>query len=61
MGKYRIVKFTYESNESRYQIQQKFLWFWFDVGGEYWETLQFARKRLVEIGGQKVVTKVVVE
>jgi len=60
MSRYRIIKYSYESGEVRYQIQQKFLCIWIDVGGEYWETLDFAKERLRQFEGNKILSKSVI-
>lgn len=61
MSKYRIAKRTYSSGDVRYQIQEKILWWWFDLGSEYWQSLSFAQDRLRSIEGNKVVNQEIIQ
>lgn len=61
MSKYRIVKTVYESGDARYQIQQKFICWWIDLGGEYWQTLNFAKDRIRSLEGNRIISEEVVE
>ena len=60
MNKYRIVKRTDSSGDVRYQIQEKILWWWFDLASEYWSSLSFAQDRVKSFEGDKVVNQEIV-
>lgn len=61
MSKYRIAKRTYSSGDVRYQIQQKILWWWFDLASEYWQGLSFAEDRVKSFEGNKVISQEIVK
>lgn len=61
MRKFRIVKTLYESGEATYQIQHKFLFWWIDIAGEYWQSFNFAKDRLHSIEGNRIVSEEVVK